>query len=377
MNIVHWGKYYPPDFGGIESVTSSLARGSVFHGDKVAVVCFAKKGSNYHLKCQREGVDVIRVESTLVLFSQPLNFYYLFILLKSSRGFGIIHLHAPNVLASLATLLIAKHQKLIVHWHSDIVRKGFLAWVLRPIELLMLHRADKIICTSRSYAEFSNSIRGYLSKVCVIPIGVPDSKMAHISPSQLNSLLLARISGRKIVLSVGRLVPYKGFEVLIDAAISMESNMVVVIVGVGPLEEDLKKRIADLHLDEKVILAGFQSPTALLEIFDLSTLFCLASVERSEAFGVVLVEAMCHGLPIVATNILGSGVSWVNQHNSTGLNVPVNDSFALAEACNKICNSPKDHARFSKNSRERYLCEFTEELFIFRINNLYKDLLNI
>jgi glycosyltransferase involved in cell wall biosynthesis len=144
-----------------------------------------------------------------------------------------------------------------------------------------------------------------------------------------------------------------------------------VIVGTGPLRADLERQIAALGATDKVILAGRQSDAALHALFRRSELFCLSSIERSEAFGVVLVEAMSHGLPIVATQIEGSGVSWVNQDGVTGLNVPVGDPQALADACNQILSSPELRERFARGARQRFEREFAEQVSVDRMLDVY------
>ena len=177
------------------------------------------------------------------------------------------------------------------------------------------------------------------------------------------------------MLAVGRLVPYKGFHVLVEAAKQLASDAVVVIVGTGPLQSDLQARIDVAGLAEKVVLAGRQSDASLRALFQRASLFCLPSVERSEAFGVVLIEAMSHGLPVVATQIPGSGVSWVNAHGVSGINVPVGDAHALAAACNEVLASDALRADFSQGARARFENEFTEQLSIDRMLTVYDILL--
>jgi glycosyltransferase involved in cell wall biosynthesis len=182
------------------------------------------------------------------------------------------------------------------------------------------------------------------------------------------------ITGKKLVLAVCRLVPYKGFDVLVEATRNLRDDAVVVIVGDGPLRQSLQAAIDEGGLSQRVCLAGRLSDAALHALFARASVYCLPSVHRAEAFGVVLLEAMSYGLPIVATNIPGSGVPWVNQHGVTGLNVPVGDPKALAQACNGILDSDQEHARLAEEARCRFLAEFTEDRSVSRMLATYRQL---
>jgi glycosyltransferase involved in cell wall biosynthesis len=157
-------------------------------------------------------------------------------------------------------------------------------------------------------------------------------------------------------------VPYKGFDVLINAAKNLCNDSVVVIVGSGPLEHELHQAIAISGANERVVLAGRLSDAALHELFLQATVYCLPSTSRAEAFGVVLLEAMSYGLPIVATDIPGSGVPWVNQHGVSGLNVQVRDVNALVTALNKILTCDRLRRRLSDGARQRFLTEFVDDV---------------
>jgi glycosyltransferase involved in cell wall biosynthesis len=376
MKIVHLGKYYRPDSGGIESVTESLARGVAALGHQITVVCFKKTKAAFDEVV--DGVNIVRAPIWKIISSQPLGLNYFLKCIKISRKSDIVHLHAPNMLAALACLFIGNRSKLVVHWHSDVIGKGILGVVLRPIETALLKRADSIVTTSPIYASASPVLVPYSEKVCVIPIGISIEKndvVFHHEKTFLQEDLNRKITGKKLILAVGRLVPYKGFSVLINAAKKLREDAVVVIVGSGELEHSLNDLILKLQLSDTVFLAGRLEDSALLELYQRADLFCLPSIERSEAFGVVLLEAMAQGLPIVASNIPGSGVPWVNQHEVTGLNVTVGDVNGLAEACNRILSSEIDTEKFSNGGRERFTNEFTEAISVSRMHSLYDGLL--
>ncbi|MDF3838045.1 glycosyltransferase [Cupriavidus basilensis] len=370
--IVHFGKYYPPDAGGIESVTSSLAQGAANSGYNVTVVCFKKAPADDNSVVN--GVRVVRSPIGKMVASQPLGLKYLKVCLREARKADVIHLHVPNMLGALCCLLIGKKPRLLVHWHSDVINKGVLGRLMKPLEVALLKRADCIVATSQVYAEASPLLSRFAKKVSVVPIGVTDIRERTTSTqdsSHLPPALANKLSGKKLVLAVGRLVSYKGFNVLIEAAKHLRDDTVVVIVGGGPLQESLQASIRSAGMDSRVHLAGRLSDDALHALFAHAALYCLPSVTRAEAFGVVLLEAMAYGLPIVATDIPGSGVPWVNQHGVSGINVPVNDPVALAKACNQILASDRERARLSEGARLRFMTEFTEDVSVQRMMATY------
>lgn len=371
-NIVHFGKYYFPDAGGIESVTASLAKGAVRHGHSVSVVCFEKTPASN--KGIIDGVQIIRAPIAKLLASQPLGFKYFLQCHSAAKKADVVHLHAPNMLGALCALFIPARTQLLVHWHSDVLNKGFLGKILRPLENALLRCANSIVATSEIYADASETLAPFKDKITIVPIGVADAKHGG-GDTQLPPTLEMQIGSRKIVLAVGRLVPYKGFDVLIQAAQQLVKNSVVVVVGGGPLQQELQQAIIQRGVKNRVVLAGKLSDAALHALFERAALYCLPSIYRAEAFGVVLLEAMTYGLPIVATDIPGSGVPWVNQHGVSGLNVPIGDGKAIADACNQILESEELRSRLSKGARQRFLAEFTEDASVERMMATYKSLL--
>lgn len=370
--ITHFGKYYFPDAGGIETVTLSLARGSIAHGHTVTVVCFEKTPAKHDEVI--DGVRILRAPITKMIASQPLGLKYFFQCLKTAKNSDVVHLHVPNMLGALCALFISKRSRLLVHWHSDVINKGLIGKILRPFESALLRRADCIVATSQVYADASETLQFFKEKIVVVPIGVPEPK--HVAAnSYLPASIDSQIDGKKIILAVGRLVPYKGFNVLIDAAKHFSNDSVVVIVGGGLLHHDLQRAIEIAGVQDRVVLAGRLNAAALHTLFQRATLYCLTSTYRAEAFGVVLLEAMAFGLPIVATDIPGSGVPWVNQHGTSGLNVPVGDPVALAEACNRILESSDLRKKFSDGARLRYKSEFTEDVSVKKMMYIYEKML--
>ncbi len=375
-HVLHLGKFYPPDNGGIEAVTAALARGTAAAGIATTVLCFEEHGRG---DAQDGGVTVRRVPA-IKIGSQPLAMAYLREAVQRARNADIVHVHLPNMLAALAVTRIGPLPKVVLHWHCDVVGKGLLAHLTRPIERAMLRRADKVICTSQAYADASLTLRPFAAKVSVVPIGVADVPVRLDNPSTLQHMLppelRQHVDGRPLVLAVGRLVPYKGFSVLIDAAARMTTDAAVVIVGGGPLEAELRGQIASADPGRRVLLAGCVDDSTLKALQGLATVFCMPSVERSEAFGVAIVEAMAYGLPVVATQIRGSGVPWVNLDGESGINVQPRDPLELARSLDHLLQDPSLRQRLAQGARSRFEALFTLQRSIDATLYLYAQLLS-
>jgi len=350
LRITHFGKFYPPEFGGIESVTAALAQDHAGAGHHINIICFTTGAS----RTTSDGsLRITRRRILANLASQPISLGYLVQALTQGRKADIVHVHAPNILASLAALLMPRRVKLLIHWHADISGKGSLGALARPIEKLLLWRADVIVCTSQRYADSSPALKPFRSKIRIIPIGIPNvsNETAENPPENLPFDWMLK---RPIILAVGRLVRYKGFFVLLEAMSKIDVDTTLVIVGVGPLHKQLMEKIEQLNLANRVWLLGRQSTGNLTSMFAHSDLFCLPSVDRAEAFGVVLLEAMRAGLPVVATDIPGSGVGWVNKHCVSGENVTPNDVDQLSETLEKLLKCPELRSNYSRKARLRF-----------------------
>lgn len=370
MRITHFAKYYPPESGGIESVTQILARGHAAMGHEVDVVCFTRAAARTEVL---DGVRVHRLPIQFFFASQPLGWRYAVKALTLGRRSDVVHAHAPNLVAAFLTLIVGRRPCVVVHWHSDVIKKGWLGRLVRPLERAFLRRADAVIATSAAYVAGSDRLISVQEKTHVIPIGIEapatDDRAAALAPD-----LVEFLQGRRLVLGVGRLVPYKGFQHLIEAAGSLSLDAAIVIAGDGPMKSALAGEIDRRGLQRRVRLAGKVSETDLHALFARASVFCLPSLERSEAFGVVLLEAMAWGVPIVATCIEGSGTSWVNAELVSGLNVAPADASALAQACNRILDEPALGTMLGTGGRQRFRDVFTASEFVRSVDELYRGL---
>lgn len=336
MKFVHWAKYYPPEWGGMERVTHDLAVGMARLGHEVSVVAFTAIHSKGGEEV-RDAVTIVRTPVSKKIFSQPLTSKWIREAFERSRSAETILIHTPNLLALFPLILLrlfglatGRSHRVLIYWHSDIVGKGVLGVLVRPFEHLMLMLADKVAATSSRYADASPVLRRHRAKLALVPLGIATPPEGPNGP--MPSDVATFLSGAPYGLAVGRLVPYKGFDTLIEAAARADQTMKLVIVGAGPLHEVLEHKIAEAGVGDKVMLVGSQSAADLATLFRGAQFYVMASVERAEAFGVVLLEAMGYGLPLIATEISGSGVPWVAGDGVVGPMVQPGDSADLALA---------------------------------------------
>ena len=373
MNILHLGKYYSPDRGGIESVTQTLAEGcSSLH--KITVLCLSRfKHSN--TKFSNKNISIFRIKFNFIFLSQPLSFSYILNAIRLAKINDLIHIHAPNFLAVFSLFFIDKKlTKIVVHWHGDVVNKGLFGFITRPFTIYLLDSADLVIVTSDNYASSSIFLKKYISKLKVIHIGISAPEQApkdFILPKNISSFL----GSSKYIISIGRLVNYKGFQFLIEAVSKFKHrDFKLLIIGDGPLMSPLTKLVNSLSLDSVVMLTGGVDDNTIRYLYQNATLYCMSSINRAEAFGVVLLEAMSFGLPCIATNIPGSGVPWVNSNNVTGLNVEVENTEGLKCAIELLLSNPDKLYIFSNAAKQRFAQEFSSEIFINRVISVYTSL---
>jgi len=367
MKVLHLGKFCPPNEGGIEVFSFDLLEALNKKGIKADLLCFDTSTKEDFYK----GFKYFACKMNVKLNSAPLSYDYIKTFLRIFKDYDIIHIHSPNPLAEMISLLADK--KVVIHWHSDIVRQKISYQFYKPIQQRVLQKADKIIATSPQYLETSAQIRNFKSKALVIPSGLDPERLKSKEEDTVEfNKIKNKINKRKIVLSIGRLVEYKGFEYLVESAKFLKDDVVVLIAGRGPLYDYLKNRITALGLESKVFLLGkIDNISIFIKNCDL---FCLPSITRSEAFGLVLVEALYFGKPLVTTNVEGSGMNYVNIHNETGLVVPPKNPQALAEAINKILSDEDLYNKFSENAKIRFK-EFDIDTIADKVIELYQTIL--
>lgn len=369
MKVLQLGRYYPPHVGGIETVLFEITEGLNAKGLQCDVLC--SNQSNALEISLTNGYKIIRAPSYAQILSTSISPSLIFQLRRIIQQYDVIHLHHPDPMATVALLLSRPSQKIVVHWHSDIIRQKLALFFYRPIQEKLLRRSDRIIVTSKNYLDTSQHLLHFKEKAVVIPIGINAGMVAN---KEKLAELKARFANKTVVFGLGRHVYYKGFEYLIDSAGYLDDSFVIIIGGDGPLTPSLIKRVEEKGLGSKVVFTGRISESEIHSYFELCDIFCLSSIERTEAFGVVLLEAMSLGKPLVATNIPGSGANWINQHNHTGLNVEPKDAQALAQAFLSIISNEVLRKSFAQKSKERYYEKFTRDAMVTQIISMYSSM---
>ena len=369
MKILQVNKLYSPWVGGVEKIVQQVSEG--LSGKKefeVEVFCCSQKGARKTEEVN--GVKVYRAASLGVFWGMPLSFDFFRLFKKLSKEADVIDLHHPFPLGDLALFLFRPKAKIIVHYHSDIVRQKILELLFKPLVVSTLKRAEKIVVSNPNLMRSSPYLNKFQEKCQVIPFGVDLARFARFDEKEVEKI---KEKYGKFVLFVGRLNYYKGLEYLIEAMKKVEANLV--IIGEGQEEKNLKFQISNLKIDNRVFFLPFQKEDELVNYYRACSVFVLPSIFRSEAFGLVLIEAMACAKPVISTE-LGTGTSFVNQDGVTGFVVPPKDSRVLAQTIKKILEDKKMTENFGRNARERAEKEFSLDKMLKRTEKVYKEISN-
>jgi glycosyltransferase involved in cell wall biosynthesis len=363
-SVLHVGKFYPPHMGGIETHLQALC-GELRKSVNLRVVVASDDDAAEEIL---ESVAVTRVPTWFTLASTPLCPGMIAKIRNS--GADIVHIHLPNPTAILAYLASGHRGHLVITYHSDVVRQRVLGAAFEPFLQAALRRSSAIIATSPDYRRTSAALSRHSDRCCVIPYGIAVERFGGCDTALVREL--RQRYGNRLVLSVGRLVYYKGFEYLIRAMSQVRGKLL--IIGDGPLRGRLDQLAAELNLRDKVVFCGEIQNERVVPFFHAADLFALASVARSEAFGIVQIEAMAAGRPVVNTS-LDSGVPFVSLHKETGFTVPPADPDALAAAINQLLDNDSLRHSLGEAARARARQEFTVETMASRTIALYERVL--
>ena len=358
MRILQLGKFYPIR-GGVEKVMYDLMLGLSEKGIDCDMMCTTLDNRKGEVRLNANA-RLILCRTLFVLAATTFSPMLVWRLRRMCNRYDIIHVHHPDPMAALALFLSGYRGKVVLHWHSDVLKQRLLLPFFMPLQNWIINRADTIVGTTQTYVESSPFLEKVKHKLEALPIGVEE-----VAPSTKEvDNIKNKYQGKKIVYSIGRLVEYKGYTHLIDAASHLTDEYVILIGGDGKLRDSLQQQINNNGLSQRVKLLGLLSDMHRDALYGAADIFCLSSVQKTEAFAIVQIEAMSCGTPIVATNIPGSGVPWVNEHSVSGINVEPENGKALAEAIMQICESKEVYDRFAQNAKMRYATQFTYERMI-------------
>lgn len=364
LRVLHVGKFYPPHMGGIETHLQALC-GRLKDSIDVSVVV-ANDGRSSHNDLV-DGVSVKRAGTLLNIAAAPVCPTMVSEIRRSHSD--IVHIHLPNPAAILAYLASGHRGCLVFTYHSDIIRQQVLGRGFQPVLDKALARAAAIIATSPNYVKSSPVLTAHRRLCWVIPYGIAVENFR-----QCDDGAIARIRegyGPRILVSVGRLIYYKGFEYLIRAMTRVDARLL--IIGDGPLRASLERQARESGVTHRVVFLGEVPNEDIAPYYHAADVFVLASVARSEAFGIVQLEAMACGKPVVNTR-LDSGVPFVSLDGITGITVAPSDSEALAHAINSLLDDPQLRVRYGEAGRVRVEQEFTLDGMVDRTLDLYRQL---
>ncbi|MEM4347012.1 MAG: glycosyltransferase [Candidatus Altiarchaeota archaeon] len=374
MKILQITKYFYPHSGGIENNVLGISEGLVERKHKVIVL-----SSNFPKSAKYEiyhGVEIHRSRILFTVFRDPFALGMLINLLK--KDYDLIHLHLPDPFSSFFAFFasIIRKKPLIVTYHADIIKEGLHYKILKFFygffqEVLLKH-SKVIIATSPNYVNESEILRKFINKIEIIPNFVDEKKFSpEINLEKLRKVKEKySLTNKKVILFVGRLVPYKGISYLIEAFKEVKKkikNAKLVISGSGPLEKKLKEK--SRGVDDITFINANADELPL--IFRSADVFVLPSITRQEAFGIALLEAMSSGVACISTKI--SGMPFVL--GDAGILVEPKNSKQLSEAIISILSNKTFANELGKKARIRVEENFTKDKVVGKLINLYERVL--
>lgn len=350
LNVLHVGKFYPPVPGGMERIVQSLCR--ITEGRLASRVLAFHTGSST-VEEVVDGVRVTRVGTIGAAGSVPIAPSFPLHLGRARAD--VMILHEPNPWALLSYAIARPRVPLAIWFHSEVVRPALqYALFYAPVARPAYRRARGFAVSSPALADRAEALRDRRERVTVIPFGI-DADAWRASEAAMDRAAGIRTAhGSPLVLFAGRLVPYKGLDVLIRAAASLPLTLVV--VGDGPMRAEWERLAA--RESGRVVFTGEIGEEDLHAYVHACDLFVLPSVTRAEAFGYVQLEAMAAGKPVVSTN-LPSGVPWVNRDGETGLVVPPGDVAALRAAIERLLGDASLRAELAAGGQRRVRRDFS------------------
>lgn len=367
MKVLHFYKTCIPEtIGGVQLFIDQLATGLAQRGVDLDVLSLSKERGDLPL-LRHNGYRIHRAHESFQIASTGFSLDALRRFRMLAREADIIHYHFPWPFMDAAHLLLANGKPSVVTYHSDIVRQKH--W-LRLYEMLgrrFLKSASRIVATSPEYLTTSAVLKRHADKVTVIPIGLDPTSYPSPEPQRVGAWR-DRL-GEGFFLFVGVLRYYKGLEFLIEAALL--TGLPTVIVGTGPLERRLHRQARGAS---NIVFLGGLSEADKTALLSLCGALVLPSHLRSEAFGISLLEGALHAKPLISTEI-GTGTSFVNRADMTGLVVPPADPQALAGAMRRLSENPELASGMGQRGLQRAHRLFGADRMADAYIGLYRELL--
>ena len=367
--ILYIVKEYFPKIGGIETVACQLAEYFSKQGHDVKLLCCGQKNEHVNIN----GVDVHRVKPFFKVGSAPVSVTYIKKFKELAKNSDLIHFHVPNPIGEFAYLISRlRSKKVLCTYHLDPIRPKSFVKIYKKLLHKFLSKCEFICATSQNYINSSDVLAEYKNKCRVTPLGVDVDMFADVSKEAISEAeALVKNFKHPRILFCGRFSYYKGIKYL-AAAMKDIPDANLILVGDGEKYDEVQTQVHELNLTDRIFFAGRLNFELYRAMYHVCDLFVLPSIFRSEAFGLVGIEAMSAGLPIITTE-LGGGSSYYNIDGKTGFVIPPADVDALSNAIKKIINDKDLAASMSQNARERVL-EFSLNKMYERYEKIYEEM---
>lgn len=370
MRVLHFFKtYYPDTTGGIEQVIFQLCQGNRRLGVESQVLTISQNPTPARLQVADH--QVVRVKETLNLASTGLSMRVFSQFKEMAAEADLVHFHFPWPLMDLVHFATDHGRPTVLSYHSDIVKQRTLLKLYTPLMKRFLRSMDRIVVASPNYLDSSEALKPFADKTVVIPYGLNQSAYPRASTETLSRL--HKNLPEKFFLFVGVLRYYKGLDSLLNALEGVDYP--VVILGSGPNELELKAQAQKLQL-RNVLFLGRLDDEEKVCLLQMCYALVFPSHLRSEAFGISLLEASMHGKPMISCEI-GTGTTYVNIHEETGLAVPPDSPVALREAMHRLWNNPEETQRFGNNARARFQDLFTADRMCESMVQVYNEIIDL
>ncbi len=388
--VLHVGKYFPPHAGGMETYLHDLMRAlatmditpsALVHRSQISL-----HSSEELLSTGGTALRIVRAATWCRLLFTPISLTFPWLLhrlIKRDQP-DILHLHLPNPSAFWALALpSARRLPWVIHWQSDVLTNKS-HWLLRlayrfysPLESALLNKAARVVVSSPPYLAASRPLAKIPDKCVVIPLGIndrfgdPTHNDSTVTPAGTDKTGAAT-AGNLSVLAIGRMTHYKGFDILLRAVAQTE-GMTLDLVGHGELTRSLERLADSLNLSARVRFHGLLDEKAKDRLLSRSDCLCLPSTDRTESFGMVLLEAMSAAKACVVSDVEGSGMSWLVEDGKTGLIAPTHDVNGLSDALCRLRDDPDLAISLGENGRQKFLTALTIEASAEAIRDLYRQ----
>jgi len=374
---LHIGKFIPPPYAGVEAHVDSLLT-SLSPAFNCTLVAGKSSVTDLNRAQEQYPYNVIEASSFGKFASATLSPGVMSIAREEllSGKSNLLHIHSPNPWGDLTALLLPAHIPVVMSWHSDIIRQKNIMRLYKYIQNKAINRANKIIVATPGHYLSSNQLNQFdvSSKIVSVPYGIDFKSLHETKVDQEFFLEIKKFANeRPIVLTVGRHVSYKGYSYLLKAFSKRKSEAILVMIGIGPLTQELVSLASELGITKRILFVGEVGMPKLAAAFRACDFFCLPSISQAEAFGIASAEAMSFGKPTIVCN-LQNGVNYLNQDKITSLVVEPYSVEELSSSIDLLASDIALRSRLGLEAKKRVEAEFSMEAMRIGVQNVYESL---